>query len=111
MKRNGNSEYHKSRKTLQGKHNIEGFSLQVDQQTKENMETIHEYADKLLNMKISKNVMVRRAVALYLIHFMAAFYKAETGSAEDRISTLARFFEAEREHLLAAAEGFMLREV
>ena len=108
----GKNKYHKERKTLQGKSNTHTFNCQMDKMTEENIKAIHELTDTLLNMKISQNVMIRRAMALYHLHFMEAFYLAETksNSIEERTAILAQFFERERECLIAAAEGYMLRE-
>jgi len=108
----GKNKYHKDRKTLQGKNNTHTFACQMDKMTEDNIKAVHELTDELLNMKISQNVMIRRAIGLYRLHFMAAFYGAETHSKshEEKMKMLSKFFQRERECLIAAADGWMLKE-
>jgi hypothetical protein len=95
---------------IQARNDAGSISFKPCEETRHNMERIHHLTEELLGMKISKAVMIRRALWLYRLHFLEAFYHAQKLSKNpDELEEITRkFFDLERKNLLNAAAGDMV---
>lgn len=97
---------------LQSSNNEECLTLNMDGNSKHNLDRLHAIIEQVLNMKVSNAVILRRAIWLYRLSFLRAAFDAHTkgGTKEDMIQMMMDFCTSERQGLIDAAEGTFMPE-